>query len=604
MKTYFTVILSLLLQVSFSQTFTDSNLPIVVINTDGSVPISTNLSETPANMGIVSNSTGRNYLTNPFNNYNGRITTRVRGNSSTNFPKKSYKVTLKTAAGGDTSATILGMPEEEDWVLYASYNDKSLMRDPLVYYLANQVGQYASRTRFCELVVNGEYLGVYAMEEQVKRGSSRVNISKMNSTDISGNSLTGGYLLKIDSQGGSVGYFWNISRNSICTDPSGSASGHGNTIEIEYPKSSNLQIAQRNYIQQYVTDFETALHNNDFSTTTGYRKYVNLNSFIDHFLMTEFVKNPDGYRLSTYFHKDRDSKGGKLTMGPLWDYNFAVGNSPTPACNGQNPAGWAYQDNFTCDPVNWAKPMPFWWNELMKDPNFVNGVKDRWLVLRQGALSLPVINNFIDSTATLLAESQARNFTKWDILNINNGILLYNGGTYASEIDSLKLWINHRLTWIDNNVDGLGHYIHTQGTTQLCTSTPVLLAGLSGRANQYNWIRNGVNGQANTKNYLAPNASTYELKTTLTGQRNCVITLLPKTLINNSLGINTTVRSGNWSNSQTWSCGRLPLVTDEVIIESGHAVSINNSNTIRLLTMKINSHLAYLSNFVLLQISP
>jgi hypothetical protein len=604
MKKHLTVIFNLIFNLSFSQTFTDSNLPIVVINTDGNVPISNNLSETPASMGIVANTIGRNYLTNPFNDYNGRITTRVRGNSSANFPKKSYKVTLKTTAGGDTSATILGMPAEEDWVLYASYNDKSLMRDPLVYYLANQAGQYASRTRFCELVVNGEYLGVYAMEEQVKRSSSRVNISKMGATDVSGDKLTGGYLLKIDSQGGNVGYFWNMSHNSICTDPSGNIAAHGNTVEIEYPKSSNLQISQRIYIQQYVTNFENALHNNDFSTTTGYRKYVNLNSFIDHFLLTEFVKNPDGYRLSTYFYKDRDSKGGKLTMGPLWDYNFAVGNSPTAACNGQNPAGWAYQDNFTCDPVNWAKPMPFWWNELMKDPNFVNGLKDRWLVLRQGALSLPVINNFIDSTASLLAESQARNFTKWNILNINDGILISNGGTYTSEVDSLKLWINQRLTWIDNNIDGLGHYVHTQGTTQLCTSTPVLLTGLSGRGNQYNWIRNSVSGQANTKNYLANNASTYELKTTLTGQRSCVINLLPKTIINNPLGINTTVRSGNWSNNQTWSCGRLPLTTDEVIIDKTHTLSVDSSANIRLLTMQTNSRLVYLSNFVLSKISP
>ncbi len=589
---------------SYSQIFTDSNLPIVVINTDGGVAISTNLSETPADMGIIANVAGRNYLINPFNNYNGRITTRVRGNSSTNFPKKSYKVTLKTTAGADTNVSILGMPAEEDWILYASYNDKTLMRDPLVYHLANQIGQYASRVRYCELVVNGEYLGVYAMEEQVKRGADRVNISKLRTTDISGNNVTGGYLLKVDSQGGAVGYFWNMSQNSTCTDPNGSSTLHGNTVEIEYPKSGDLQVAQRNYIQNYVTSFETALHNNDFSTTTGYRKYVNLNSFIDHFLMTEFAKNPDGYRLSTYLYKDKDSKGGKLTMGPLWDYNFAVGNSPTPACRGQNPQGWAYQDNFTCDPTAWAKPMPFWWNELMKDPNFVNGVKDRWTVLRQNVLTIANTNNFIDSTATLLSESQVRNFQKWDILSVDNGILLFNGGTYSSEIDSLKLWINQRLAWIDNNIEGLGHYVHEQGTTQSCTSIPIHLIGLSGRASQYDWIRNNVTGQGNTKNFLANNVATYGLKVTLTGDRNCVLTMNPKILITTNQPVNATVRSGNWSNNQTWSCGRPPIVTDEAIITQNHTVSLSNPVNIRLLTMQTNTHLVYLSNFALLQLSP
>ena len=161
--------------------FTSSNLPIVVINTHGQqIPDDYKII---ADMGIIYNGEGvRNNLTDPFNNYNGKIGIEIRGSSSQMFPKKQYAVETKDANGNDLDVSLLGFPPEEDWILYAPYNDKSLIRDVLVYKLANDMGRYASRSKFCELVLNGEYMGIYVLFEKIKRDANRVNIKKMEPT--------------------------------------------------------------------------------------------------------------------------------------------------------------------------------------------------------------------------------------------------------------------------------------------------------------------------------------------------------------------------------------------------------------------------------------
>ncbi|HEX2984020.1 MAG TPA: CotH kinase family protein, partial [Ignavibacteriales bacterium] len=169
--------------------FTSSDLPIIIINTNGQEIIDD--PKITADMGIIDNGSARNNVTDSFNGYNGKIGIELRGSTSQDFPKKPYAVELRDTLGADLEASLLGMAKNEDWILYATYNDKTFMRDILIYKLACQLGWYASRTRYCELVLNGEYMGVYVLMEKIKRGKNRVNIAKMDTTCISGDELTG-----------------------------------------------------------------------------------------------------------------------------------------------------------------------------------------------------------------------------------------------------------------------------------------------------------------------------------------------------------------------------------------------------------------------------
>lgn len=185
-------------------TFTSSDLPIIVINTNN-----VNIPDTPkiaAHMGIIYNGEGvRNYLTDPYNNYNNKIGIELRGSTSMNFPQKSYSIETRDVNGLEHDTVVLGMPEENSWILYAPYNDKTCLRNVLTYALSNKMGNYAARTRYCELVLNGQYMGIYVWMEKIKRDSMRVDISKLKETDTIGDQLTGGYIIKIDKPNGSGG---------------------------------------------------------------------------------------------------------------------------------------------------------------------------------------------------------------------------------------------------------------------------------------------------------------------------------------------------------------------------------------------------------------
>ena len=148
--------------------FNDSNLPIIEINTNGQTI--QNSTKITADMGIIYNGERqRNYMTDPYNNYDGKIGIEIRGSSSTQFPKKQYALETRDAMGNNLNVSLLGLPAENDWILYAVYNDKSLLRDVLAFKLSNAMGRYASRSRFCELVLNGDYRGVYVLLEKIKR---------------------------------------------------------------------------------------------------------------------------------------------------------------------------------------------------------------------------------------------------------------------------------------------------------------------------------------------------------------------------------------------------------------------------------------------------
>ncbi len=396
-------------------------------------------------MKIIDNANGEcNYLTDtPV--YDGFAGIELRGSSSQQFPKKSFGFETWDSNGEELDVSLLGMPEETDWILNANYTDKTLMRNTLAYRLSQEMGHYATRHKYVEVVLNGNYHGVYIFSEKIKRDGDRVDIAKLTNTMNSGDPLTGGYIFKIDKQTGSGGDGW-ISDYPPPAHPS------GQTIffQYEYPKSDVITPQQKEYISSYMDTFEGALAGPFFDDPeNGWRKYAVESTFIDYFIVNEISKNVDGYRLSTFIHKERESLGGKLRLGPVWDYDLGFRNADY--CAGDVVTGWAYQ--FPCQYDYWQ--VPFWWQRLLQDSLFADHLKCRWENLRINKLTNAWFENYVDSLATLLDEGQQRNFINWPIL----GIYVWPNpqpipATYAGEIDALKSYLNSRLAWLDQNMPG------------------------------------------------------------------------------------------------------------------------------------------------------
>lgn len=424
--------------------FTDSNLPIIIINTQGRAILDD--PKIQADMGIIDNGAERNHVTDPVNGYEGKIGIEIRGSSSQMFPKKQYGIELWDDEGEGIAASLLGMPEEEDWVLFAPYNDRSLMRDALAYVLGRQLSGYSPRTRYCEVVLNGKYQGVYVLIEKIKRDKNRLDINKLDPDEISGNDLTGGYIVKIDkSTGGTGAGFPSPFRPPLATNQE-------IFYQYEYPDAEDIVAEQASYIRQYVRHFEEVLHGDAFADPNeGYTKYIDVNSFIDYMIMQEVTRNVDGYRLSTFMYKKRDSDGGKLHMGPIWDFNLGFGNADY--CEGGEPTGWALDFNSVCPTDFWL--VPFWWKKLFQDETFGARVAARWIELRMGEFSSERIHERIDSIKTLLGEAQARNFQAWNVMGKYVWPNRYVGSTYDQEVTYLKSWIDERLEWMDTNLPGL-----------------------------------------------------------------------------------------------------------------------------------------------------
>lgn len=461
------------IQASIAQSFTSSTLPIVIINTNGQ-----EIKDDPkivADMGIIANGTGTgNKITDPWNQYNGKIAIEVRGSSSQMYPKKSYGFETRESANTSTDrkVSLLGMPEESDWVLYAPYSDKTLMRDVIAYRLAQKMGWYASRYRYCEVVINGDYKGVYILLEKVKRDANRVNVSKLKSTDNTGDDVTGGYILKIDKTTGT--WTGGFDSNYPPYLPNGQNRGQKTSFLYVYPelhtpaRDDDMTAAQEQYIRTFMNTFETNLRSNDFADVSkGYRKYINPASFVDYFILTESVFNVDGYRLSTYMYKDKDSKGGRLTIGPAWDYNISQGNADY--YDGNRTDRWMYQMNYSF-PSD-SKLVPFWWERLLDDQVYKNDAKCRWLTLRKDVLHTDSVMHFIDSVATALSEPQARNYQRWPILSQYVWPNAKVTGSYKGEVDYLKEWWTARLAWLDSNMPGVCDVLASEDPSQRTKAT-------------------------------------------------------------------------------------------------------------------------------------
>lgn len=414
-----------------------SNLPLVFINTNNQA-ISTN--SILVDFGIIDNGASRNNITDTKNNYNGKAACHIRGSSSKIFEKNNLKIELRDGAGLQTDVSLLGMPAESDWVLTACYSDKTLMRNALSQYIFQQMGHYSPRFRFVELILNGEYYGVYMLMEKVKRNSQRVNVAKMTNQDNQFPYITGGYLVQINRTDDPGWY---------SLYPGLSATNAKFYYQYEYPRAEDITAPQQAYIKSVLDTFETVMQSPAFNNpATGYEKYLEVNSFVDYFIINEFSKNPDAYRLSTYLYKDNFMDGGKIHIGPVWDYDISWHNANFG--NSFNSQFWQHEI------PNDVYPIPVWWKAFMTDANFKNKLHCRYHTLRQGILSNASLNSYLDQLAGLLDESQKRNYRQFPIM----GAYIYPnpqtqaGATYAGEIADLKNWISARGGWLDGNIPG------------------------------------------------------------------------------------------------------------------------------------------------------
>ncbi len=433
--------------------FSSSDLPIVIIDTEGQdIPFSD--PRIIANMNIIFNGEGqRNQITDPSTNYSGKISIEIRGESSAGWDIKSYGIETQNNDGSNRNVSILGLPEENDWVLHAPFYDRSLMRNVLSYHLAREMGWYASRTVYCELVLNGEYKGIYVLMEKIKKDENRVDISTLLPEEITGDDVTGGYILRVDKEG------WNPGIDS--SYPPSEFSDVILRYQYYYPKAEEMVAEQQAYIEKFMNDFEDLMYEGDYSDPiSGYAQYLNVDSFVDYVILNELSRNVDGYRLSSYLTKQKDSNGGKLIAGPVWDYNFSFGNS------GYNESeqieGWQllfFTDNESFQLWD-SFQVPFWWKVLFNDGDFRKQLRERWAELRETTLSIDSLHTTIDHFSSITEEARSRNFEvrpKPGSTDLGEGWFPYDPRneqieTYEDELTLTKNWITDRINWIDNNI--------------------------------------------------------------------------------------------------------------------------------------------------------
>jgi len=409
--------------------FTDSNLPIFIITTDVD-PNTGQPMEIPddpkiwASMKIIYHQDGsRNYMTDQddaeFLNYDARIKIELRGSSSQLLEKKQYGWTTYTTAGVKQKVSLLGMPSENDWILNGLAFDSSLIRDYLNYNLTRQIGGYATRTQYCEVVINGNYRGLYILQEKIKDSSNRVNIEAIDEDASEGMALTGGYITKADKTTGGDEVAWTMDSYAGWTD-----------FIHELPKPEDITDAQNDYIHQQFLDLEAKAGAGNTNLATGYSSVIDIPTFVDFMVANEFSSNVDAYQISTFFHKDR---GGKLRAGPVWDFNLSLGLDVFG--DRSQPDVWQFSNGDN----EGAK----FWTDLFNNATFKCYFSRRWheVTATGQPYNYDHISDFIDETVELISEAAEREQVRWGTVpNLN------------AEISNIKSWISERIEWMDDNI--------------------------------------------------------------------------------------------------------------------------------------------------------
>jgi hypothetical protein len=411
------------------QNLTDSNLPIVIISVDGSLAIKDE-PKVKATMKIIDRGPGqRNYVSDQDNplylNYNGRIGIELRGSSSQESPKKNYGFTTRMADDvTNNNVSLLGMPEENDWILGGMVFDTSFVRDYFSQSLSGKMGNYASRASYCEVIVNNVYMGLYMLQEKLKADDNRIDVIKISKTENSLPSLTGGYISKADKMTGGDQPAWKM------------YSFQNSVVEYihELPKPEDATSTQTSYISGEFFRLESAARNNDISVINGYPALIDIPSFIDFMIVNEFASNPDAYQYSTYFHKDRN---GKLRAGPVWDLDLSFGNDLFQWYMDRSKTNlWYFEDYYYNNGSRF-------WRDLFHNSTYRCYLSKRWNELLGPGMPLnrTVRESFIDETVALISEAVVRDCQRWGKI-----------ANHGTRIAAIKSFMQERATWITANI--------------------------------------------------------------------------------------------------------------------------------------------------------
>lgn len=431
-----------------------THLPIVEIDTDGQkIPgnwikdemgntIDTELSETGeetilASIKIIDSGTSENRL-----GQDAAVETlarfRIRGNSSRNFTKKSYMLKLVEEDGTENPQEIMGMSEHDQWALYGPFLDKTLMRNYMWMNLSAEIMGYAPNVRYCEVILDGEYQGLYIMMELIARGEGRVNLNAYEE----GKNYTD-YIVRVDSENGDIRDLNTFTTYTLRTELQA-------VLSVVYPGNQRLNEEICDYIEKDFSRFEKALYSSDYTDPfRGYRRYIDVDSFVDYYILQEFLANNDMCSRSTYLYKDRLNK---IHMGPVWDYNNVL-------------------DNYIAldlDTSEFLFTDRLWFDRLLSDPYFNKKVISRYKQLRNTVLNEEYLMNYIDETVEYLGDSIDRNFEVWgysfdaEQLKPEERLrpLDRNPTSFEKAINEMKEFIQKRGEWMDNHIDALAQYSH------------------------------------------------------------------------------------------------------------------------------------------------
>ena len=378
-----------------------TGLPIVYIETDGSVQID---SKDDYVLGDTNIDGGRDYENFP----SASMKIRGRGNSTWEFPKKPFQMKL------DDKAEFLGMPNDKKWLFLAEYADKTMLRNTIAFemgYISNL--DWTPEAKFAEVFINGDYNGTYNITQKVEESDNRVAIGDT------------GYLLELDQ-------LERLDSDDVYFE---SAVTERFIINIKEP---NLDAGsdEFTYIQNLITNFENNLFSENFTDeATGYRQFIDMDSFIDWFLISEITKNVDSMFFSSIFLNVMP--GEKIKMGPLWDFDLSFGN--VDYADSRYPEGW------------WVKYNP-WYERLFEDPAFVEAVRNRFEYFNNNR---DYILNKIDTYAEKLKWAQEENDDKWQTIGVYvwpNPVIF---DTYQEEVDHMKAWYETRMDWLESALDDL-----------------------------------------------------------------------------------------------------------------------------------------------------
>lgn len=356
---------------------------------------------------------------------------RVRGNSSIRYEKKNYRIVLTNDDGTDNDQEVMGMEASETWALQGTSIDKTMLRNYLTYNTAALfMDGYVPEIRYCEVFLNGSYIGLYMMTETIKVEEGRLQMTPSDSKQDATS-----YIVAIDERSETPTTISEFLHYTL---------RQGMLTTIVYPSEESLTQGQKDFIEQDLSDFEKSLYSYDYDTSEyGYWTQVDVQSFVDGFIINEFAANDDFGAFSTYLHKD---VRGKISLGPVWDYDNAYD---------------LYQNQ---TPVNkfYLVERP-WFYMLFKDEAFCQQTIKRYKDLREGPLSEKALFSMIDETSAYLEPALERNFSTWQKSFENDPYLRPEDRNPASNeeaVEDLKNFIHERGSWLDKNIENLRQYSH------------------------------------------------------------------------------------------------------------------------------------------------